>query len=131
MTREEAIRILQDAPVYLVTNDGEVFEKFQTARIMAIEALKAQTITNPWKITQNTYVDGFIAGRSGRWTPCIQELPKVPEHRDWIDVLITEKHIDGYYRVRDGFFIKNTQSFDYAPDYTAIAWMPLPEPYKE
>lgn len=56
---------------------------------------------------------------SGEWTPCFERLP---EYGGFF--LIT--NIDELVRV--DFFRKSTNDFD---NYSAIAWMPLPEPYKK
>ena len=66
----------------------------------------------------NTIRDLPSAQPEPRWTPCSERLPEALE-----EVLVTSKH--GYVytsRIVHG-------EFEYGGE--VIAWMPLPEPYKE
>lgn len=113
MTKEEAISLLFNISAYDIDNQRGI--KKQEAIEMAIEALKADV--------PNTNV--------GKWIPCSERLPE--------DVEIGEEYPN---------VIFCTDSMSYTGFYDhykgkwwtadgddvclgVIAWMPLPEPYKE
>lgn len=70
------------------------------------------------------------------WIPCSERLPKEEDYRECMECL------DGavwYYTNRNtmglGYYYDSTKQwstiYDMKPDGKVIAWMPLPEPYKE
>lgn len=115
MTREEAINKLVNAR-YADEFQGD--EELTTAHLMAIKALEQEP----------------------KWIPCSERLPELREpvltfdgrcicverRIEWVDT--PEGLFDGEWWI-DGY-----DGDEYDPiglrDGTAIAWMPLPEPYK-
>lgn len=89
------------------------------SRYISVDDMRAifcqsKSLTQAW--------DGFDKAPTidiPQWILCIEELPKKYER-----VLTTSKHG----QVRENFLTIHDWSFD---AYNVIAWMPLPEPYKE
>lgn len=107
MTNAEAIEILR------ANYPDACFEQLRAAVDKAVEALEAQ-----------------------EWIPCSERLPKEEDYRECMECL------DGavwYYTSRKtmglGYYYYSTKQWsticDMKPDGKVIAWMPLPEPYKE
>ena len=63
--------------------------------------------------------------KTGGWIPCSERLPKDKE-----PVLVTVKWFDGVTRMQRDAHFKGGWLSD-CDDSQVIAWMPLPEPYKE
>lgn len=78
--------------------------------------------------------DEYVESNEPHWIPCDKELPK--EDGQYI-ATVKYKHVDGYEDVYsetcgwyNGHF--DTTGFSYCGEVEKIlAWMPLPEPYKE
>lgn len=91
------------------------------SRQAAIDAFTGVVILEPAQSAKK-YIDGVIeriqnltsAQPEQRWIPVSEKLPE-----PWKPVLWTGKNGNIYIKPFDGSFIEN------------IAWMPLPEPYKE
>jgi hypothetical protein len=78
--------------------------------------------------------DGWVNGKQkeefGRWIPCSERLPKKPEiYGDSDGYIVQTRHVmQPFSAYWDG--IEWTDDDDDAVD-DVIAWMPLPEPYRE
>lgn len=100
MTREEAIRIIEQSDYFWIRPTPEEHEALN----MAIEALKAQ-----------------------EWTPCSEGLPKEWEHvlvtekNNKIRVLKMMDKFNDWADEKDELYCSSGY---------VKAWMPLPEPYK-
>ena len=111
MTPEQAIRILdsetslvaiEELKYYAGFNRDKVIEQIQEAMDMGAEAL-----------------------RETMWIPCSERLP---EDDKPVLVSFAWEEVDiGWYK--GGDWCSDFRMHD--PDYGVIAWMPLPEPYKE
>lgn len=70
-----------------------------------------------------------------RWIPCSERLPDHPENNDYYLVTIQCEHYDGWDDYVTGFAEWTKHGWDelscYIGQIKVIAWMPLPEPYKE
>ena len=70
-----------------------------------------------------------------RWIPCSERLPDHPENNDYYLVTIQCEHHDGWDDYVTGFAEWTKHGWDelscYIGQIKVIAWMPLPEPYKE
>lgn len=107
MTAKEAISILEFHNPFLGT-DKKLTEAFD----MAIKALTAQ-----------------------QWIPCSERLPEHPENDDYYLVTIQCEHYDGWDDYVTGFAEWTKHGWDelscYIGQIKVVAWMPLPEPWKE
>ena len=114
MTREEAIQVIRANGLYYVPNNTPVFEMLIDAFDMAIEALKDVPDTNV-----------------GKWIPCSERLPGDNEP---FEVLCCD--IYGNQLIAHPYKDYRSDT-DYSAEcegcimYDCIAWMPLPEPYRE
>lgn len=106
MTREEAIDILFGV---ISANSEEENEALD----MAIEALQTEVVEG--------------------WIPCGERLPD--ERQDvYVTVLWDDygDYITAYgMRTRFGWHLHSNAEGELIKGYTVIAWMPLPEPYRE
>ncbi len=70
-----------------------------------------------------------------RWIPCSERLPEHPENDDYYLVTIQCEHHDGWDDYVTGFAEWTKHGWDelscYIGQIKVVAWMPLPEPYKE
>ena len=117
MTREEAIEILSVRDNY---GKPIVWQKgFAEAYDMAVEALKA-TQWIPFRQEQNP--------DTGLWE-WVEPLPQNGQH------ILVSISIDGHEPVQDDYIYKDGFSCwldsGYEIGVDAVAWMSLPEPYKE
>ncbi len=106
----------QDAIDVLKRNyPSSCFEDLCKAVDLAIEALSAQP--------------------EPRWIPCSERLPEHPENDDYYLVTIQCEHYDGWDDYVTGFAEWTKHGWDeqscYIGQIKVVAWMPLPEPYKE
>ena len=83
------------------------------------------------------YMDGYEAGRrdSQRWIPCSERMPEEgvnPITRDWYIYLVSVSFGNGIVDIRHYKFGKgHWWHGDAIMDKYVLAWMPLPEPYRE
>ena len=113
MTREEAQIIIGNIPIY--GDDCYTIPEYQEAKIKAIEALERP---------------------EQKWIPCSERLPKNPKSNLDIPSYLTCIN-DGRMQILawcdgwnccfedDGSIYRDSEFKD------VVAWMPLPEPYKE
>lgn len=70
-----------------------------------------------------------------KWIPCSERLPEHPENNDYYLVTIQCEHHDGWDDYVTGFAEWTKHGWDelscYIGQIKVVAWMPLPEPYKE
>ena len=70
-----------------------------------------------------------------QWIPCSERLPDHPENDDYYLVTIQCEHYDGWDDYVTGFAEWTKRGWDevscYIGQIKVVAWMPLPEPYKE
>lgn len=70
-----------------------------------------------------------------RWILCSERLPDHPENDDYYLVTIQCEHYDGWDDYVTGFAEWTKQGWDelscYIGQIKVVAWMPLPEPWKE
>lgn len=75
------------------------------------------------------------AERPQEWIPCKERLPEHPENNDYYLVTIQCEHYDGWDDYVTGFAEWTKHGWDmiscYIGQIKAVAWKPLPEPYKE
>lgn len=97
-----------------------------------LDKIKEMDISKDDKKTLFAYITSLESkyfmemGNAQRWIPCSQRLPEEGLY------VVTNKwhHIDFlYYQRGRGWYHGNQQDIEGKP--TVIAWMPLPEPYKE
>jgi hypothetical protein len=147
MTREEAIQIIKNLPIYRMEQEYDRKSDLMKALQMAIESLENTgcSVCTRRNFYQIGYQDGINADK---WIPCSERLP-VEEYERAIEeegdsavypVLVTVKELsfeeNRYINVvKQAWFF---EMFDYLGFYDsdcheveAIAWQPLPEPYKE
>ena len=112
MTKKEAIGWLKYAvPIRAVTSDG--FSDFITAVNMAIDALKSQ------------------------WISCSEMLPDIKEHHVSEPCIVyCENGAYGFAELEENIFGQVGWNCEREDDYheplgNVIAWMPLPDPWKE
>ena len=101
MTREEAIKILEEEAEFLYGGD-EPYNKI--AFDMAIEALKDRP--------------------QGDWIPCSERLPS---EKGWY--LITVQGMNRFADMV--YYYGNSEWAEISSKQKVIAWMPLPKPYRE
>lgn len=69
------------------------------------------------------------------WIPCSERLPDHPENNDYYLVTIQCEHYDGWDDYVTGFAEWTERGWDelscYIGQIKVVAWMPLPEPWKE
>lgn len=112
MTREEAIEILRDTPIAINSSrEDDIHTLYAMAQNMAIEALEKEP----------------------KWIPVTERLPKAGEYvgdvakyylvqNEYGDMLVARFTHSEYWE----------QMYQLKPHADKIvAWMPLPEPYKE
>ena len=132
MDRNKAIEVLLSIKHFFKTDTKE-----DEALGMAIEALGKDTNV-PSKsaidhihnvVRDDAYRRGYEQGRADaapKWIPCSEKMPK--EEGDYLvtdeAAGMAEMLIDKYIRCDDGKWV-------WLYSQHAIAWMPLPEPYKE
>lgn len=109
MIKEEAIEILSDMRAeYNIFSDDEKEATRYHALSWAIQALNERT----W-----------------RWIPCSERYPE-PDER----VLVTDGYCcyvwDCMSNRADAYFWEDESCY-YHNKYDVVAWMPIPEPYKE
>lgn len=121
MTREDAIDVLKhNYPSACFTDLCEAVE-------MAIEALKAQATLDD---VSNAYENGYKQGKfeAQQWIPVSDHLPEYD--KDVLCYTDAEEFIVGYRVDNWGQDAWITGEFGDG-EFDAIAWMPLPKPYKE
>lgn len=101
-------------------------------RQAAIEALE-----EPLKVS-DTWTDEYAVGERMQWEKDVKALNSLPPAQQWTPVVEDLPKEYGDYIVSDGEsawvceFIACAQMWhSYPRDTDIIAWMPLPEPYKE
>ena len=126
ITKEQAIEILdlktsliavEKLKYYAGFNQDKVVELIQEAMNMGVEALKGKDTNVPSK-----------------WIPCSERLPEKDQ-----SVLVQPRWADEKFELVIAWRSVNRWSGkdewehenDYFDDDEVIAWMPLPEPYKE
>ena len=73
----------------------------------------------------------------GRWIPVSERLPDIPDGEDWVRCLcygemeITPDHVDDPNTVTRIEIVAYFKRWGWDGWFHPIAWMPLPEPYKE
>lgn len=105
MKKETAMREIDDLDFYLQNHTDDYSEESHTAMMMAKEALKEN---------------------KGEWIPVSKKLP---EDGEW--ALFTDGKVISVERFKldaENHFFPSGRWFELDK---AIAWMPLPEPYKE
>lgn len=139
ITREEAIQILstRDAHGVLCGYTNGVTEALD----MAIEALKEQEISN--ELQEYAYECGYehffhecqscehrrIGNKAQDWIPCSERLPSDDEY---VIVSVLDDHGDTPWKYTtvawrcNGVWISDNDILC----GTAVAWMPLPKPYR-
>lgn len=131
MTREEAVYRLNALLTMCDFRDAfgdRVDSKlYEDAVAMAIEALKAQSITldNIFNAYENGYQQGKFEAQE--WIPCSERLPKEEER-----VLVCSDK--GDIEISMGCMFDSTGEFEwYTSGWkfgTVVAWMPLPPVWK-
>ena len=107
MKPKEAFEILRDTPIDIRSaREDDIHSLYATAQNMALDALERQM-----------------------WIPCSERLPKINEC-----VLVSD--VAGYVQVAELYRnkkgkLKWESDIGLDLDCEVIAWMPLPEPYKE
>lgn len=107
MKPKEAFEILRDTPIDIRSaREDDIHSLYATAQNMALDALQKQM-----------------------WIPCSERLPEdenpvLIQYYDEEDeaIMFIGCYEYGYFNVWDERIF---------PDYEEVAWMPLPEPYKE
>lgn len=105
MTREEAIRCFEKLLLHVDTNAVMGTETTEAIN-MAIKALEQP---------------------ESQWIPCSERLPNV---RQWVLCQCRARIMDVLRLTADGSWNKNYPYTEYMSGFV-VAWMPLPEPWKE
>ena len=93
-----------------------------------------------WGITIDEFIKFLELGRKAfdlktEWIPVSERLPDHQENNDYYLVTIQCEHYDGWDDYVTGFAEWTKHGWDelscYIGQIKVIAWMPLPEPYKE
>ena len=121
MTKEDAVAIVSE-----IRSDYNFFDKNEQeeyhALSMAIEALQEQATLDD---VSNAYENGYKQGKCEtlQWIPCSERKPKQQQ-----PVIITDEG-----DVLTGYINSLNEWMDFYGNRLkgVIAWMPLPEPYKE
>ena len=121
MTKEDAVAIVSE-----IRSDYNFFDKNEQkeyhALSMAIEALQEQATLDD---VSNAYENGYKQGKfeTLQWIPCSERKPKQQQ-----PVIITDEG-----DVLTGYINSLNEWMDFYGNRLkgVIAWMPLPEPYKE
>lgn len=78
---------------------------------------------------------GVKAMEAQEWIPVSERLPEHPENGDYYLVTIQCEHYDGWDDYVTGFAEWTKHGWDeiscYIGQIKVVAWMPLPEPYRE
>lgn len=90
--------------------------------IVNTDEWKYRLIRNPTSIQEALSETIESIPRVGEWIPCSERLPEKEG-----SYLLTSKTVSGIRYVRPGMLYSNGK---FGSD-SVIAWMPLPEPYKE
>lgn len=86
---------------------------------------------------RNQYEKGYADGtKENGWIPCSERLPKESDVSIVFNsfsetVLVTRKDLERGINVVSTDFVRDGDFPDYNGVYETIAWIPLPEPYKE
>lgn len=137
MTREEAIQVLQTALTSPI-----IYGEYALAIGMAIEALSQPIVCKDYRIDDDhiycspevadRVVEALSADRQTGWIPVSERLPKKNEYVD--DVckyyLIQDEYGDMHVAHLSGRGWEHIESIR-ALGCDVVAWMPLPEPYRE
>lgn len=110
MTREEAIQIIKNLPIYRMESEYDRESDLMKALKMAVESL------------------GNDTNVGGKWIPCKVDMPK--ENKTYLTTVYdkaTGRRMLKHRECRNGSFKEGGSS----RAFPVIAWQPLPEPYKE
>ena len=101
----------------------------------AIETLRANYPDACYEQLREAVDKAIKALEAQEWIPCRERLPDHPENDDYYLVTIQCEHYDGWDDYVTGFAEWTKHGWDelscYIGQIKVIAWMPLPEPYRE
>ena len=134
MTKEEAIEVINSltGKDFPQEREASIKRHYQIAEalMMAIEALKAE------QDMESAYAHGYTAAEAEfyqwkkaheqKWVSCSERLP---EDGTEVFVYLFERKDPYIAWVEDCRWY--TEDFEVEKEYYPIAWMPLPEPYRE
>lgn len=132
MTRAEAIDLCKNLKLFMEINDklyaNKFLESYHVALSMATNALsevsELQAINLDLASENENLLDQIQEMKAKTWIPVTERLPEV-EGATRCLVTVDNYGIDAYTAIRTYF--PETRNFN----DTVIAWMQLPEPYKE
>lgn len=118
---------MYESPIEIIV--GEMTTEWENGILKAVQNYNVdcnkEELIRALAYDRDQYQKGFEDGRP-KWIPCSERLPEEGLY------VVTNKwhHIDFlYYQRGRGWYHGNQQDIEGKP--TIIAWMPLPEPYKE
>lgn len=109
MTREEAIQIIKNLPIYRMEQEYDRESDLMKALKMAVESL------------------GNDTNVGGKWIPCSERLPDKAGF-----YVVTKRQRSGEIQVALGSYRLLFNEWSGNGNFKdVLAWLPLPEPYKE